>query len=179
MKDKNKKYIIVDAKKIKITKHEVKRVAGFNDFWNEYVACGETTAAKIFKEHEIPDKFQKIAFNLPLLPWEHECKEVLTGRSFDLFKKKKENKYICDEQGRFYDGDTVPGALEFSVPIHKLPHEDVVSFYENLAEQGYLETYIEAMKKMFYVRNELYFNKEETKLENKATTLIKTNKKVS
>ena len=160
----------------------MRRVTGFNDFWNEYIACGETTAAKIFKEHKIPEEFQQIAFNLPSLPWEHECKEVLTGRSFDLFKnKKKTNRYSCDEKSRFYDGDIVPGSIEFTTPIKKQSHETVVSFYENLAEQGYLENYIEAMKRMFYIRNELHFNKEETKLEDKATTLVKVkqNKKVS
>lgn len=177
MKNNNKKYLIVDAEKIKITKTKVERICGFNDFWNDYVPCGETTAKKVFEEENLPEEFHKMIFSLPFFPWERECQEVLTKRIFYIYKNKKENKYTCDEQCRFYDGDIVPGALEFSTPIKTNTHEDIVNFYENLAEKGYLETYINAIKSMFYKKNELKFNNEEEKLENKVATLIKTNKK--
>ena len=175
MKDKNKKYIIVDAKNIKVTKRETKRVYGFNDFWNEYVPCGISTAAKIFKEHELPEQFHKIALTVPQLPGAHGGQEILTERPFYIYKNRKHKKYIGSEQGRWYDGDVVPCSLEFTTPLKKSTYKDVLNFYEQLTEEGYLETYIEAMKSIFFVENELCWNKQKTKLEDKAATLVKTN----
>ena len=59
MKNNNKKYLIVDAEKIKITKTKVDRICGFNDFWNDYVRCGETTAKKVFEEENTSLLMQK------------------------------------------------------------------------------------------------------------------------
>ena len=50
----------------------------------------------------------------------------------------------------------------------------ILNILKKIEKNGY-EAYVVGV----YVRNELHFNKEETKLEDKATTLIKTNKKVS
>lgn len=176
MKDERKKYIIVDSGNINIILRKQERVSGFNDFWNEYKPIGKTTAKKIFEQHQIPEQFQKIAFALPT------CKvccsngqEVLTGRQFQIFKSHQKNNYYAQECTRWYAGDTIGGSLYFTTPKKKEKYANIVSFYEQLTEQGYLEQYISAIKTMFFVEHELETNDETTKVEDKAAVLLKTN----
>lgn len=182
MKDEKKKYILVDAKDINITLRKHERVSGFNDFWNEYTPCGETTAEKVFEEHGLPKEFHKIAFSLPTCRCcRADSKEVLTGRNFEITKDRQKKEYYGSECARMYDGDFIAGSMCFRTPKKKESYETVLSFYEQLTEQGYLDSYVEAIKSMFFVEYELAFNGETTKVEDKAATLLKTRqtKKVS
>ena len=174
MKDERKKYILVDAKDIDITLRERIRVSGFNDFWNEYQAVGETTAKKVFEEHQIPEEFQKIAFALPTCRCCHaNGQEVLTGRIFEI-QKNKSQEFLGYETGRWLDGDIIGGSIRFRTPKEKQKYARIVSFYEQLTEQGYLEQYIEAIKSMFFTELELHMNAGTTKVEDKASSIIKT-----
>lgn len=181
MKDERKKYIIVDANDINVTLRKHERVSGFNDFWNEYPACGETTAKAIFEKHQVPAQFQKIAFSLPTCPC---CKsngtEVLTGRNFTIIKDRQQKEYFGDESARWFAGDVIGGSLRFRTPKKKEKYNDVLSFYEQLTEEGYLDSYIAALKSMFFLEHELSFEGKPTRVEEKAQTLLKTrqNKKV-
>lgn len=175
MKDERKKYIIVDAKDINITLRKKVRVSGFNDFWNEYQEVGETTAKKVFEEHQIPEEFQKIAFALPTCPCCHaNGQEVLTGRTFEIQKGSQPKEYFGYESGRWFAGDVIGGSIRFRTPKSKIKYPSIVSFYEQLTEQGYLEQYIEAIKNMFFLEHELQINGEPTKVEDKASSLLKT-----
>ena len=174
MKDERKKYVIVDAKDIDITLRERMRVSGFNDFWNEYRAVGETTARKVFEEHQIPEQFQKIAFALPTCRCCHaNGQEVLTGRIFEIQKDNKAKEFFGYETGRWLDGDVIGGSIRFRTPKEKQKYASIVSFYEQLTEQGYLEQYIAAIKSMFFREHELHMNGETTKVEDKASSILK------
>lgn len=174
MKDKNKKYLLVDAKDINIILRKHERVSGFNDFWNEYLPCGETTAEEVFRKHQIPEEFHKIAFSLPTCPC---CKsngsEVLTGRGFTIYKNRQQKEYFGNESGRWFAGDVIGGSLRFITPNKKAKYANIVSFYEQLTEAGYLEQYIEAIKSMFFLDHELAFSGEPTKVEDKASSILK------
>ena len=174
MKDKRRKYIIVDAKDINVTIRGHERVSGFNDFWNEYPVIGQTNAKKVFEEHQIPEQFQRIAFALPTC----RCcnangKEVLTGRQFQVFKNSDKKELFGDECARWSFGDIIGGCVSFRTPKQKKKYTDVVSFYEQLTEQGYLEQYIAAIKSMFFREYELQVNNETTKIEDKAASILK------
>lgn len=182
MKDEKKKYILVDANNINITLRQRERVFGFNDCWTEYTPCGETTAKKVFETHQIPEEFHKIAFSLPTCSCcRSDSKEVLTGRNFEINKDRQRQEYYGRECGRWYNGDVIASSIRFRTPKKKESYETVLSFYEQLTEQGYLDSYVEAIKSMFFVDHELAFNGETTKVEDKAATLLKTrqNKKAS
>lgn len=175
MKDERKKYIIVNAQDINITLRERVRVSGFNDFWNEYQAVGETTAKAIFEQHQIPEQFQKIAFALPTCRCCHaNGQEVLTGRTFEIQKDNKSKEFFGYESGRWFAGDVIGGSLRFKTPKQKEKYASVVSFYEQLTESGYLEQYIDAIKSIFFLEHELQVNGEPTKVEDKASSLLKT-----
>lgn len=182
MKDERKKYVVVDANNINIILRKHERVAGFNDFWNEYLPCGETTAKKVFEEHQIPEQFHKIVFSLPTCRC---CKgnaaEVLTGRTFTVHKNSQNKEYFGHENGRWFAGDVIGGSLRFTTPAKKEKYSSVLSFYEQLAEEGYLDEYVNAIKSMFFLEHELAFNGEKTKVEDKAAVLLKSrqNKKAS
>lgn len=174
MKDERKKYIIVDAKDINITLRTHERVSGFNDFWNEYPPTGQITAKEIFEKHQIPEEFQKLAFVLPT------CKccnangqEVLTGRQFQILKNNQQKEYFGDECSRWISGDIIGGSVKFKTPKQKQKYSDVVSFYEQLTEQGYLEQYIEAIKNIFFQEYEYNINNEKNKVEDKAASILK------
>ncbi len=149
MKNKNKKYILVDASKINVTTRECQRVSGFNDFWNEYPVTGIISATQVFDTHEIPTEFQKVAFATPTL-FDKYGQEVLTGRRFEITRYK--GNYYGDECQRYYNGDVIPGSLEFTVPLEKTSYKAIQDFYLGLTEAGYLETYLEAIQDMLYFR---------------------------
>lgn len=174
MKEERRKYVIVDAGNINITLRQMERVSGFNDFWNEYKAVGQTTAKKVFEEHHIPEEFQKIVFALPTCRCCHSNgKEVLTGRQFQVFKSTQNKEYFGDECSRWFYGDVIGGSVSFRTPKQKHKYPEIVSFYEQLTEQGYLEQYISAIKNMFFLEHELQINGETTKVEDKAASLVK------
>ena len=174
MKEERKKYIIVDAKNISITLRKKERVCGFNDFWNEYKAVGETTATEIFERYQIPKEFQKIAFALPTC---RVCNsngyEILTQRQFQIQKNTPDKEFVGHENGRWFDGDVISSSLRFKTPKQKEKYESIISFYEQLTNQGYLEQYVEAIKNIFFLENELRINGETKKVEEKAATLLK------
>ena len=175
MKDERKKYIIVNGQDINIAIRERIRVSGFNDFWNEYPVVEETTAKAIFEKHQIPEQFQKIAFALPTCRCCHaNGQEVLTGRIFEIQKDNKSKEFFGYESGRWLAGDVIGGSLRFRTPKQKEKYASVISFYEQLTEAGYLEQYIEAIKNMFFREHELQINGETTKVEDKASSLLKT-----
>ncbi len=173
MKNSKKKFILVDANNINITKRKATRVAGFNDFWNEYPPCGAISAQKIFTEHKIPYEFHKIAFSLPTCSCGLNGHEVLTQRRFEISKNNATKQYIGNECGRWFYGDVIPGSVSFKTPKNKEKYETILNFYEQLPEQGYLDSYIAAIKKMLYSEYELLFNNEQPTLEDKAATLLK------
>ena len=174
MKDERKKYVIVNASDINITIRERERVSGFNDFWNEYKAVGETTARKVFEEHQIPEEFQKIAFALPTCRCCHSNgSEVLTGRQFQIFTNSPKKEFFGDECGRWFAGDVIGGSISFRTPKTKEKYPNVVAFYEKLTDQGYLEPYIDSIKEMFFLEYELQINGETTKVEDKASSLLR------
>lgn len=178
MKDERKKYIIVDAKDINITLRKRVRVSGFNDFWNEYQEVGETTAKKVFEEHQIPEEFQKIAFALPTCPCCHaNGQEVLTSRTFEIQKGSQPKEYFGYESGRWFAGDVIGGSLRFRTPKKKERYNDVLSFYNQLAEEGYLDSYIAALKTMFFLEHELAFEGKPTMVEERAQVLLKSKQK--
>lgn len=182
MKEQRCKYIIVDANDIDVILKKRERVSGFNDFWNEYTPYDSTSAKQYFEEHQIPEEFQKIAFSLPTCPCcKSDGKEVLTGRNFRIFKNRQKKEFYGEECGRWYAGDIIGGSIHFDTPSKKSTYTDVTKFYEQLAEQGYLESYIETIKSMFFIKNELAFTTEPTKIEDRAKELLKArqNKKVS
>ena len=174
MKDERKKYVIVNAADINITIRQRERVSGFNDFWNEYKQVGQTTAKQVFESHQIPEEFQKIAFALPTCRCCHSngC-EVLTGRQFQIFANSQKKEFLGDECGRWFAGDVIGGSISFRTPKTKEKYANVVAFYEQLTEQGYLEQYIEAIKNMFFLEHELQRNGEPTKVEDKASSLLR------
>lgn len=175
MKDERKKYVIVDAKDINITLRKKVRVSEFNDFWNEYQAVGETTAKNVFEDHQIPEEFQKIAFALPTCRCCHaNGQEVLTGRIFEIQKDNKAKEFFGYETGRWLDGDVIGSSIRFRTPKEKQKYASIVSFYEQLTEQGYLEQYIAAIKSMFFTELELRMNAETTKVDDKASSILKT-----
>lgn len=172
-----KKYILVDAEKIEVTKREVKRVSGFNDFWNEYEPVGVVQATEIFNEQGVPQQFQKIALRLPGVFQRNQGQEVLTGRSFSIVKLRRSNEYDIVEFPRYYSGDVIGSSIYSTSPTDTSSYDDVLSFYNQLAENGYLEQYVESIKNMFYVPHELKFDGEPTKVEDRAKELVKTGAK--
>ena len=179
MKDSRKKYIIVDGKDINITIREQERVAGFNDFWNEYKATGHTTAKNVFEKYQIPEQFQKIVFCFPACSCcKHSGKEVLTSRPFSIFKNNKSQEFTGYEYNRWFNGDIIWGSVKFNTSKTIDTYATVLSFYEQLTEEGYLEQYISAIKNIFFVKNELQINGETTKVEDAASNLLKSNQKI-
>ena len=182
MKDQRRKYLIVPANEIVVTLRKHQRVSGFNDFWNEYVPYDSTSAKTFFEAEQVPEQYQKIVFALPTCPCcKSNGKEILTGRQFTIVKEKTSKEYFGEECGRWYDGDVIGGSITFDVPRKKSSYNDILSFYEELTENGYLDQYVSAINNMFYLKNELAFNGEQTKVEDKAKELLKTkqNKKAS
>lgn len=174
MKDKNRKYIIVDADNIKKTKRKLERTFAFNDSWRDYVADGEIPCRLIFKEHNIPKEFRKVVIQLPSLPGRRNAKELLTERPFDInpFIRKKE--IFADDRRRLYDGDMIESSVHLRSPLQIVNYETVLNFYEKICDNGYLENYLDAIKNIFYLDEELKSSKEPKLVETRAKTLIKT-----
>ena len=79
--DKMGKYLIVPGEAVQKIVWKIERVAGFNDFYNDFTPTGTISASEILKQAEIPEEYHKIVLRNYLLKIFANCdaEEYTTG----------------------------------------------------------------------------------------------------
>lgn len=160
MKNQNKKYLLVDASQIEVVIRKLKKYHAFNESWVSYIPTETLSTKTIFDKYNIPDNFQKIAFSFPNPLNRKSAEEVLTKRAFKIKRSPLEKTYHGEDKPRTFNSNYIPTSIFFKTENKKISYEKITDFYESVTENGYLENYVDALKKIMYVdKHEMTKNK--------------------
>lgn len=145
------------------------------DKTNVYFPLNTIFLNDLFNECGIPDKYQKIILkiNIPLLWKKHEAEEFVTGYPFDVTgqeTKKVDNKKIVHFVDKVEPDNfiKIKRSISIKTALDKIDYEEVITFYKELKEQGFLKNYLEALIKLFGLNQDLIFDIENIEQINKS-----------
>lgn len=157
MKDKNAKYLILGYGDIYKQLYDVKREATFNDFENFYTPTHKIDISPDFSRYGVPVNFRKVVLkkNAPFLI-KGSLEEYVLGFSFDVLKNNSRGIEGVN-QPVFYDNQCFYNKYTFSSSIDFVSYESVISFLQEIKDNGYLKNYICALNSFF----DMYLNVDE------------------
>ena len=148
---KTPKYLLIDISNTEKAEYVVKREFICNDFVNVYYAKGWNSVRNIFNFKNIPLEFQKIIVGVSSSSFSKNMEEFLTGYHFDEVKIRKDK--FCGTRkiyalGKRFDGNTIIDDVRFDSDIHYITAEEVVKFYKQLSDSGYLNDYLDSINQL-------------------------------
>ena len=155
VRDQNRKYLFVDIDNI--SKKNKRKEGNDNiDF------------SKLLDQYNIPKEYQKLVLKLHLHEFlsKYESEEFVTGIPFDITGQKIEKK--DGKKILHIKSVNTPSIIEIHSPIIKKNYNEVIIFYKELKEKGYLNDYVKAIKKFLMFDMDLYNDiRKKSKKDNK------------
>ena len=149
---KTTRYLLVDISTVEKKEYAVKRESLCLDFVTVYYDKGWTYARKYFDLNNVPLEFQKIIVEITSSCFSKNIEEFFVGYHFSEAKFKRENDSKSKKiyaLGKIFDGNIVVDNIRLNSDIYYIGYDEVVSFYQNLNDKGYLKRYLSSLSQLF------------------------------